>query len=84
MAEVNDSASIATSLEAAVALGMRSPEQRLLGVWRIDGPATIEIPWAYGDAKLLYPRDLGIQAAVAGGRLQIEFPRRRMACLISA
>jgi alpha-galactosidase len=73
-----------TNAEAAVALGMRSPEQRLLGVWRIDGPATIEIPWAYGDAKLLYPRDLGIQAAVAGGRLQIEFPRRRMACLISA
>jgi hypothetical protein len=73
-----------TNAEAALALGMRSAEQRLLGVWRIDGPAAIKIPWAYPDARLLYPRDLGIQAAVAGGSLRIEFPRKRMACLLSA
>jgi len=72
-----------TSPEALVALGMRSPAQTVLGVWRIDGPASTKIPWAYGDAKLLYPTDLGIKIAVAEGTLHVEFPRRRMACLLT-
>jgi alpha-galactosidase len=72
-----------TSPEALVALGMRSPAQTVLGVWRIDGPASTKIPWAFGDAKLLYPTDLGITIAAAEGTLHVEFPRRRMACLLT-
>ena len=72
-----------TSPEALVALGMRSPAQTVLGVWRIDGPASTKIPWAYGDAKLLYPTDFGIKIAAAEGTLHVEFPRRRMACLLT-
>ena len=73
-----------TNSKAPIALGMHSPAQTLLGVWRIDGPARTKIPWPYGNARLLYPMDLGIKVATAGGALQIEFPRTRMGCLISA
>ena len=71
-----------TNPEAPVALGMRSPEQTLIGAWRIDGPETIRIPVAGGSAKLLYPTDLGITLAVADGILEIRLPRPQMACLI--
>ncbi len=71
-----------TDLKAPIALGMRSPEQTLLAVWRIDGPTTTRIPFAGRNPKLLYPTDLGIKIASAEGALSIEFPRRRMACLI--
>ena len=73
-----------TNFEAPVALGMRSPEQRLLAVWRIDGSATTKIPLAITNPKLLYPTDLGIKITAADGALNVEFPRQRMACLISA
>jgi len=72
-----------TDSEAPIVVGMRSSEQNLLAVWRIDGPATVHIPWASGDPKLLYPADLGIKTRTAGGALHVEFPRTRMACLIS-
>ena len=73
-----------TNPNAAVALGMHAPKQTLLGVWRLDGPATTRIPWTYGEPKLLYPSDLGIKIATSDGTLQIEFPRSRMACLLTA
>ena len=37
-----------TDFKAPVALGMKSPAQTLLAVWRIDGPGTTKIPWASG------------------------------------
>ena len=73
-----------TNPNAPVALGMRAPMQTLLGVWRLDGPATTKIPWTYAEPKLLYPSDLGIKIATSHGTLQIEFPRNRMAFLITA
>lgn len=73
-----------TNPNAPVALGMRAPTQTLLGVWRLDGPATTRIPWTYAEPKLLYPSDLGIKIATSEGTLQIEFPRSRMACLLTA
>jgi alpha-galactosidase len=73
-----------TNRTAPLALGMRSPGQTVMGVWRIDGPAITTIPWSAGNAKIVYPVDLGIKATISGGRLQIEFPRPHMACLISA
>jgi len=72
-----------TNSKAPIALGMRSPEQTLLAVWRIDGPETMKMPWASRDAKLLYPADLGIRIKAAEGALNVEFPRTRMACLVS-
>src|SRR6266566_4738869 len=73
-----------TNFEAPVALGMKSPEQTLLAVWRIDGSATTKIPLAITNPKLLYPTDLGIKITAADGALNVEFPRQRMACLIQA
>ena len=73
-----------TNPNAPVALGMRAPMQTLLGVWRLDGLATTRIPWRYAEPKLLYPSDLGIKIATSEGTLQIEFPRSRMACLLTA
>ena len=71
-----------TDFKAPIALGMRSPEQTLLGVWRIDAPATTQMALATSNAKLLYPTDLGIKITAAEGTLSVEFPRSRMACLI--
>jgi alpha-galactosidase len=73
-----------TNSDASIALGMRSPAQVLIGAWRIDGPAVMKLPWAYSNAKLLYPTDLGIGISATEGTLQIEFPRTRMACLVSS
>ena len=72
-----------TDRKSSVALGMRSQEQTVLGVWRIDGAAVTKVPWASADAKLLYPTNLGIRITVADGSLQVEFPRPHMACLVS-
>jgi alpha-galactosidase len=72
-----------TDFMAPLALGMRSSEQTVLGVWRIDGPATTRIPVAARNAKLVYPTDLGIKVTTADGALNVDFPRTRMACLIS-
>ncbi|HEY1801253.1 MAG TPA: glycoside hydrolase family 36 protein [Terriglobales bacterium] len=71
-----------TNSQAPIALGMRSPEQTLLGVWRTDGPAVTRIPIANHHAKLVYPTDLGITVTSAEGAVNIEFPRAHMACLV--
>jgi alpha-galactosidase len=72
-----------TNFQAPIALGMKSLEQTLVAVWRIDGPATTKIPLVITNPKLLYPTDLDIKLTGAGGALNVEFPRPRMACLIS-
>jgi alpha-galactosidase len=71
-----------TDFKTPIALGMQSSERTLLAVWRIDGPQTMQIPWASGDAKLIYPRDLGIKIDVQHGSLNVDFPRVRMAGLV--
>jgi alpha-galactosidase len=72
-----------TNFNAPVALGMRASEQTLLAVWRIDGPMITQIPLKTENVKLVYPTDLGIDVNVSDGTLSVEFPRTRMACLIS-
>ena len=72
-----------TNTTTAVALGMHAPAWTVLAVWRIDGPATTKIPWTYGEAKLLYPSDLGIKVSASAGTLEVEFPRSRMSCLLT-
>ncbi len=71
-----------TTVQTSIAVGMRSPEQTLIGVWRVDGPATAKIPVAVRNPKLLYPTDLGIKITAIEGTLSVEFPRPQMACLI--
>jgi alpha-galactosidase len=71
-----------TNAQTSLALGMRSSEQTLLAVWRIDGPATVKIPVKTGNARILYPTDLEVKLTTAEGLLNVEFPRSRMACLI--
>jgi len=66
-----------------VALGMRSQSRTLLAIWRIDGPAKTDVPWTMPDPTVLYPVDLGVKATTSKGSLNVEFPRTRMACLIS-
>jgi alpha-galactosidase len=73
-----------TDREAPIALGMRSPEQTMLAVWRIDGPSVTRIPLRSRDPKLVYPADLGINVASLGETVNVELPRPHMACLISA
>lgn len=73
-----------TNREAPLALGMRSPEQTLIAVWRIDGDSLIRVPVQSQNPKLVYPTDLGISVTGAGGMISVEFPRAHMACLISA
>ena len=72
-----------TNAEAPIALGMRSPGQTLLSVWRIDGPATVKIPVSMPAAKVIYPTGLGAEITASGDGLRVEFPRPHMACLIS-
>jgi alpha-galactosidase len=73
-----------TNREAPLALGMRSPQQTLLAVWRIDGPAITNVPVNIPNPRLIYPADLGIKVKNANGAVSVEFPRNHMACLISA
>jgi len=72
-----------TDSQKPVALGMRSQSRTLLAIWRIDGPAKTDVPWTMPDPTVLYPVDLGVKATTSKGSLNVEFPRTRMACLIS-
>jgi len=72
-----------TNREVPIALGMRSPQQTLLAVWRIDGPAVIRVPITSPQPRLVYPTDLGIGLSTTEAAVNIEFPRSHMACLIS-
>src|SRR5438045_1826500 len=60
-------ASNVTNREVPIALGMRSPEQTLLGVWRIDGLPTTKVPIASSNPKLVYPTNLGINVTAKDG-----------------
>ncbi|MBV9341454.1 MAG: alpha-galactosidase [Acidobacteria bacterium] len=73
-----------TNRQAPLALGMRSPEQTLIAVWRIDGPAITRIRGQSANPKLVYPSDLGINVTTTNGDVNVELPRPHMACLISA
>jgi len=72
-----------TDAQAPIALGMRSSGQTFLATWRIDGPAIVKIPWSSKNARLLYPTDLGIKITLVEGALNVEFPRTRLACVIT-
>ena len=72
-----------TNRTSPIALGMRSPDQTVVAVWRIDGPTKSTIPVKLRNAKLLYPSGLGINLSSNAETLSVEFPRTRMACLLT-
>lgn len=65
-------------------LGMRGSERVFAAVWRRDGPADVPLPWRFGEAKLLYPVDLGIEVRRAESGVMVRFPRPQMGCIVSA
>jgi alpha-galactosidase len=71
-----------TNRTAPIALGMRAPGWSALSVWRLEGPDTVEIPLQAAKAEVLYPTGLGIEVRAAGGKLIVQFPRPKMACVI--
>jgi alpha-galactosidase len=71
-----------TNQNAPVALGMRAPGWTAIGVWRLDGADTVELPTDAGEAEVLYPIDLGITVRAVPGKLIVQFPRARMACIL--
>lgn len=74
-----------TDKNSPVALGMRAPELTWVGVWCLDGPSRISISIASNrEPRILFPSDLGITLRHDGDRLEIEFPRPRMGCVVSA
>lgn len=70
-----------TNSESPVSLGMRALGMSWLAVWRLDGPSEVTIPSACQNPKVLFPTELGISVKIEG-RLVIDFPRTRMACLL--
>jgi len=66
-----------------IALGMRAPELSWVAVWRLDGPSRISVPVGQERLRIIYPKDLGINATQEGGQLIVTFPRVRMGCLLA-
>jgi alpha-galactosidase len=72
-----------TDRQTPVALGMRAANWTAIAVWRLDGSETVEIPFDFADAHILYPADLGIEVHAGNRKLNIRFPRPRMGCIVS-
>jgi hypothetical protein len=62
---------------------MRSQDRTVLAIWRLDGEAKITLRLPMPDAKLVYPVDLGVKITTSESSLAVEFPRKRMGCLVS-
>ena len=67
-----------------IALGMRSPQNNFIAVWRLKGDDRVHLPHADRKMKILYPADLGIQVETKGEGIDVVFPRRMMACLLTS
>lgn len=73
-----------TDARSPVALGMRSPGQLLIAVWRLSGDETVHVPGLSDELHILYPKNLGIQAVRSGNGWTISFPRPHMACILTS
>ena len=67
-----------------VALGMRSPQSNFIAVWRLRGGDRVHLPKADAKMGLLYPGELGIRLEPEGEGLTVIFPRKMMACILTA
>ena len=66
-----------------ISIGMRSPQSNFIAVWRLQGDEKIHLPKADPKMRVLYPTDLGIRLEVVAGGLNVIFPRKMMACILS-
>lgn len=64
-----------------VALGLNCEDVQFVAVWRLSGDATVSLPIG-GEAEIIYPTDLGIKVESSNGRLNINFPKENMACIV--
>ncbi len=71
-----------TDSNSPVSLGMRAPELTWIAVWRLDGPSRVTIPIVSKQPRILFPTELGINAAQEEHQLVVDFPRNRMGCLL--
>jgi alpha-galactosidase len=65
-----------------VAVGLRNDARTLVAVWRLAGDEIVPVPIPSGEAKILYPSDLGITLRKEAGQLQLRFPRKYMAAIL--
>jgi len=72
-----------TDHQHPIALGMKSPQQTLIAVWRLSGDASVDLPVASSSAALVYPANLGIQVEANGKVVRIVFPRPNMGCILT-
>ncbi len=72
-----------TDRTSPIALGMWAGKKKFVAVWRLQGPAEVKMPRLSSQAKLLYPKDLGIQLTIDSGFVTLHFPRPFMAAIIT-
>jgi alpha-galactosidase len=72
-----------TDTVSPIALGMRSPGSNFIAVWRLRGDDRVHLPDADSKMKVLYPADLGIRTEAAGKGIDVIFPRKMMACIVT-
>lgn len=70
-----------TEMQKPIALGLKTPHKTYISVWRLEGDSDVTVPIAGGNAKLLYPKNLGIKGRVTGKNLKVNFPDKYMAAV---
>lgn len=66
-----------------IAVGILSPKQSFVAIWRIDGDADVRIRTTAKRAEIVYPTDLGVKVNQSGEDCVVTFPRSRMGCILS-
>ena len=66
-----------------ISLGMRSPQSNFIAVWRLRGDGRIHLPLKGPGMKILYPTDLGIRLEMGEDGIDVIFPRKMMACVLT-
>jgi len=73
-----------TDTISPVALGISSPGAVFVAVWRRNGDNKVEIPAPREKLHLLYPANLDIKVESRPDKLEVNFPRTDMACILAS
>lgn len=72
-----------SDMKTPIAVGLKQNDKAFIAVWRLEGESSVTIPLKETSSiKLLYPQNLGIEANLKQGDLQIIFPNEYMGCII--
>jgi alpha-galactosidase len=66
------------------ALGMRARGKTFLAVWRRNSAEDVHVPGNFGNARLLYPMDLGVRVNSMTDGVTVSFPKPNMGCILTA